>query len=200
MEAKEGMTTITVTPQDAATPDEAKAFVAMLKRVNTDKPKAADMEALQQLFDNDARLWRVVGDVAAHATEATIKAAYSGSALHRESIQRKIKELKEELGAGEASPLERMLIDHASLFWLRLHVTEATYTHRLLASDSHSHDSGVYWEKRLTGAQRRFNRALESLARVRALAAATRLIESRAEVARAAKRVNNLHAMKALAT
>lgn len=192
------MTTLNVTPQDAATPDEAKALVAMLQRVNTDKPKAADVAAMQRHFDKNSRLWRVVGDTAAQATESTINAAFKSSELTRESTRRKIEDIKAELGFEDAPPLERMLIDHAALCWLRLHVTEAIYTTRLLVSDSHSHDSGMYWERRLTGAQRRFTRALESLAKVRTLSAATRLIESRTEAASAAKMVNNLRAMKSL--
>jgi hypothetical protein len=173
---------------------------ALLKRVNTEKPKAADVAALKQLFDKDSRLWRIVGDTAATAIEGTINAFHSSSELHRESTRRKVEELKGELGAADATPLEKMLIDHAALCWLRLHITELTYSNRLLAADSHSHDSGIYWEKRLAGAQRRFTRAVESLAKVRTLTAATRLIESRTDAARAAKSVNNLRTLKALTT
>ncbi len=190
------VTTIELTVQDAATRAELDDLASMLERVSTKKPKAADMEALQRHFDKDARLWRIVGNVAAHATGATIEAAYSSSALHCESTRRKIKELKEELGVGEASPIERMLIDQVALCWLRLHITETTYTNRLLA-DSHSTSTGLYWEKRLTGAQRRFTRALETLAKVRTLQAATRLIELRTEAVSAAKRINNVQTLKA---
>jgi hypothetical protein len=171
---------------------------ALLTRVNTDKPKAADVAALKQLFDEDSRLWRLVGDEAVTAIDSTIKAYHPSSELQRESTRRKIEELKAELGANDATPLERMLIDHAALCWLRLYGTELTYTNRLLAADSHSQDSGIYWEKRLAGAQRRFTRALEALAKVRALTAATRLMESRTEAARAAKTVNSLRTLKAL--
>lgn len=190
-------TTITITPQDAPTPDEAKALAAMLKRVNTDKPKPADVDALRRVLDGNARIWRTVGDAAAPAVETTIDAAYS-SALHRESVRRKLEELKGELGAGGATPVERMLIDHVALCWLRLHIAEMIYTNRLHKADSHPYAAGVYWEKRLTGAQRRFTRALETLAKVRMMTAATGLIEQRAAAARPANTLDSTRLLKGM--
>jgi hypothetical protein len=64
--------------------------------------------------------------------------------------------------------------------------------------ESHNTETGLYWDRRLTNAQRRFTRAVESLAKVRTLSAAARLIESRREAARAAKTVNNVRTLKAL--
>jgi hypothetical protein len=47
--------------------------------------------------------------------------------------------------------------------------------------ESHNTETGLYWDRRLTNAQRRFTRAVESLAKVRALTAAARMAESRTE-------------------
>lgn len=134
---------------------------ALLKRVNSEKPQAADVSALKKLFDEDSRLWLIVGDAAATAIENTINAVHSSSGLQRECTRRKVEDLKSQLSAGEATPLERLLIDHAAMCWLRLHVTEATYSHLLLEAASHSPASGIYWEKRL-GARSEGSRAPSS--------------------------------------
>jgi len=51
--------------------------------------------------------------------------------------------------------------------WVNLYVLEINSATKLC--ESHSTDTGLYWDKRLTHAQRRFRRASESLARVRKL-------------------------------
>jgi hypothetical protein len=51
----------------------------------------------------------------------------------------------------------------------------------------------LYWDRRLTNAQRRFTRAVESLAKVRALTAAARMAESRIE-----RQAGNMRQLKAV--
>lgn len=58
-------------------------------------------------------------------------------------------------------------IQHAALSWLKLSLVELHYSHTMKQSITLTH--GVFWEKRLTAAQRRFTRACETLARVRKL-------------------------------
>jgi hypothetical protein len=75
--------------------------------------------------------------------------------------------LKKELGADEAPLLEQLLIQQAALRWLKLNLVELGYSSTMKQSITLT--LGVYWEKRLTAAQRRFTRACETLARVRKL-------------------------------
>jgi hypothetical protein len=80
-------------------------------------------------------------------------------------MQQTAKNRRNDLGYAEASPMERMLIDAVVLAWLRY-----TQVERAAANtwgDSHSLTSGAYWDKRLSAAQRRYLRAIETLARVR---------------------------------
>jgi len=114
----------------------------------------------------------------------------------RECWARRMTALRDELGDKDAPQAERLLIEHAALCWLRLSLLEA-FAGQLL-NQSISLPKAMFTEKRLAVAQRRFTRALESLAKVRALTAATRLIESRTEAANMAKRVNNGRTLKAL--
>jgi hypothetical protein len=76
--------------------------------------------------------------------------------------------VREELGYCEAPPFERALIDHAALCWLRLQIVEQWYSERALQG-THSIEVGWYFEKRLAATQKRYLRAIETLAKVRRL-------------------------------
>lgn len=58
-------------------------------------------------------------------------------------------------------------LKQAALCWLKLSLVELSYSS--VMKQSISLTLGVYWEKRLTSAQRRFTRSCETLARVRKL-------------------------------
>ena len=85
----------------------------------------------------------------------------------RKCWELRLQSLRADLGFDSASALERLLIQQVTLCWLNLNVTE--YRHSKTIKDSFTLTLGIYWEKRLTAAQRRFTRACESLARVRRL-------------------------------
>jgi len=97
-----------------------------------------------------------------------------------------------ESGHAEASTLEKTLIEHAAVCWMRLSLMEIYYT-AVNGADGNTLKRLEYVERRLMLAQRRFTRAVESLGRVRMMQAATRLIESRTE-----KRIGgSVHQLKA---
>jgi hypothetical protein len=77
------------------------------------------------------------------------------------------RELKDDLGYEAAPPLEKALIQHIVVCWLRLSLVELRFTN--VMKQSITLTLGLSWEKRLTAAQKRFTRVCESLARVRRL-------------------------------
>ena len=91
--------------------------------------------------------------------------------------------LKTELGHAEASPVERMMIEHAVMCHVRLGMMENLYTRRA----SGRMDVIEHWERRLTLAQRRFTRAVTALARVRGLLARAESAKEAASRARLGK-------------
>lgn len=86
----------------------------------------------------------------------------------RDSWAESVGELRDSLGYDTAPPLERMLIEYACVCWLRLAVMETRYSCVVTANNTLAQVE--HTERRLTEAQKRFNRACESLARVRKLA------------------------------
>jgi hypothetical protein len=71
------------------------------------------------------------------------------------------------MGYDHSSHLERLLIDHIVLCWLRLYDTELRYEAAL--KEGMSLTLGTYWERKLSSNQHRYLRAVESLARMRKL-------------------------------
>jgi len=139
----------------------------ILRRCNAKKPKDEDLRALREQLDRLPQLWRLAGDMGEVAARRMIE-GINGSPLTIESVKVGRLAMRRELGYDAASPLEKMLIDHTVLCWLRLQLAEYNYTG--VMSENHTLTLGEYWEKRLSGAQRRYLRACETLARIRRLA------------------------------
>jgi hypothetical protein len=85
----------------------------------------------------------------------------------KECWKHRLSSLRKELGYIGAPLLEQLLIQHAALCWLKLSLVELQYSH--VMKQSITLTLGIYWERRLTAAQKRFTRACESLARIRKL-------------------------------
>ncbi len=174
-----------------------KDFSDVFSRANKTNPRPADVEQLKTMLkDNaDLELWRKVSGLAG-AAEIMLLAHDSISPALREVWRLRMANQREELGYTDAPPVEQLLISHAVVCWLRMNILELFGAS--LLNQEVTLTKAIFWEKRLEMAQRRFTRAVESLAKVRALTAATRLMESRTEAASAAKRVNNLRTLKVL--
>lgn len=80
-----------------------------------------------------------------------------------------LKDKRDAFGYSEANALVRMLIDQVIICQIRLWELEITYTAKV--GGPHAREQGIYWNKRLNSAQLRFQRAGETLARVRKMLA-----------------------------
>ncbi len=147
----------------------AKLFAEACAR---DEPSAEARAYVDDMLASDAEGWREHGDLTRAAFDLAFKNFWLGY-YTKASVRQAAELLKRELGFEEASPAERVLIDHAVLCHVRLGMVEHLYSR----NTSNRMDIAEHWERRLTMAQRRFTRAVTTLARVRALLA-------RAEVAR----------------
>lgn len=124
------------------------------------------MAELRRMLQEDPKLWKVAGDFSAHALHK-ITSDIEATPFVIESVRAGIDKIKEDLGYAVSPPLEKMLITQVTLCWLRLNMLEQT--HWIKTWESHSTETGLYWDRRLLTAQRRFMRACETLARVRKL-------------------------------
>lgn len=141
-------------------------FSALVKRLNTAKPDKKDIELWEKHLAEKPDLLGRCFDRSFEHLERDIFSE-SNNFLYAELIKDELAKMRDALGYDDASELERLLIKQVCFNWLRLGVMERTHFNKL--NESHAAESGLYWEKRLEGANKRFNRTAEALAKVKRL-------------------------------
>jgi hypothetical protein len=154
--------------------DVRKRFEELYDKANPSLPSGgagpaalAAGEALRRLLrDNHAEeLWRRIPGPMSVAESHAVEHFAGVTAGVRESWRARLNRLRKDFAGENPSYAESMLAQHAALCWLRLAEAEILHTSKLSAP--HALSVGVYYEKRLTMAQRRFTKACETLERVR---------------------------------
>lgn len=179
---KSGLKLVTAEAQDVE-----KQFREMYDRANTQGAAAGLAgERLRELVrDNEAaKLWKRIPAPMAVALDFALEHAGGVTPGVRVCWRKQLDDLQEKLAGENPSEVESLLAQHAALCWLRLAEVELLYSAKL--GNSHPLAVGAYYDKRLSMAQRRFTRAVETLERVRMLrarAAAPRAAESERKTA-----------------
>jgi hypothetical protein len=143
-------------------------FRALLDKTNKEHPNPKDVKALSDLLSGNRKLelWRDTASAGYLAEVMVLQNAHATAAL-KECWKHRLQALKKDLGYDGAPMLEQLLIQQAALCWLKLNLVELSYSNTMKQSITLT--LGIFWEKRLSAAQRRFTRACETLARVRKL-------------------------------
>lgn len=106
------------------------------------------------------------GNLAAHV-ERTLVDKVSGKDLAvREGLLGKLDSLRVELAGPAPAPLERLVAERIVTCWLHLHHLERIYA----SKDSMSLELGIYFQRSIDRAQKRYLAAIKALAVVRRLA------------------------------
>jgi len=141
---------------------------AVLK-VDRENPAPQDLADLRNVLRADPLLARVLFDVVEVNTDRAIKQlAGSSSPLVSTAIGVTVDAMRDGLGYRGAPEIERGLIEVVILCWLRMQRVEQSYT-GLMNQTEVVIAQADWWERRMTAAQGRYRRAVESLARVRRL-------------------------------
>ncbi len=130
--------------------------------------------AVRQVLRDYPCLWPRLRNLLSNAEHALIDAI----GCNRESAMgqvmiKSLQSLRDGLGYQDAPLLEQLLIEHIVLAWLDMDIVQQYYAGN--AMKQHALNSGAYWDRRMNGAQLRYLRAVEALARVRRLAQPTPL-------------------------
>jgi hypothetical protein len=143
-------------------------FRALLDKTNKENPQPKDVKALSNLLSDNRRLelWRNIASAGYLAELMVIENARATAAV-KECWKQRLQVLKKDLGSEGAPMLEQLLIQQAALCWLRLTLAELAYSN--VVKGSITLTRGMYMERRLTMAHKRFARACETLTRVRKL-------------------------------
>lgn len=156
--------------------NELEELQALVKRTDKENPKPEDIAKMREMLDKHPTFMSI-GEHSDNSFNRYIETV-TDSALTKELLKRQIKEKRETFGYDSASIIEKMLIDQVILCYLRLNNIEQIHIKKTY--ERHSSEHGLYWDKRLNSAQRRFTKASESLAKVRKLLAEADLREQQA--------------------
>jgi hypothetical protein len=159
-----------LTPAKTTKLDGLDAIAAIIRKVDRDNPKPEDVNELRALLRRSETHWQVAGDLMERARRNAIDAMNWGKSktVVRESMEEGMNRIRDQLGFAKAPMLERLLIEQVVTAWVRLSLCEIKYSHNMSGS-SVGIPEADYWDRALSAAQRRYLRAIESLARVRRL-------------------------------
>jgi hypothetical protein len=146
------------------TPDGIRAII---KATDKEHPKPEDLEKMRQMFDTLPSLSMHAMNVFEIAEQSVIDQLSGGKTFTAECLRREQEAKRRALGYEGAPLLEKMLIQAVVLAWLRYCDLERRYS--AVTGESHTLAIGVHWERRLSAAQHRYFRSVETLARVRKL-------------------------------
>lgn len=140
----------------------------LLSTVNTEKPTKAQLTELRKAITDAPELVSALGNLSESLKSGLIESVSKQPGLHM-VVQAHLDQMAKELGSEQAAPLEKLLIEHVLIAWLRLQSVEWAY--QTAFAQSMTLEKALYLEKRLSLVQRRYLQAVESLARLRRLLA-----------------------------
>lgn len=138
----------------------------ILKATNKEKPARADVQRLETYLVKHPKDVVKLGDLANQAMTAVIDHAFGQPSVSL-PVAHYMARMRIDMRWDNSGIIERSLIDHVILCWLRLYTTELRYERNM--EEGLTLAQGEYWEKKLSANQRRYLRAVETLARVRRL-------------------------------
>lgn len=144
-------------------------LASLVSKTYGKKPKREDIEALQAALVQYPEAAARLGNLSLHV-QVTILRRMFGELNHglELAVAEHCSQLKLQLGYDSSNPIERAMIDHVVVCWLRQAETEMRYE-SLMNESSVTLTRQEHWEKRLAMTQQRYLRAVESLAKVRRL-------------------------------
>ena len=145
----------------------AESIMAAMRKIDKGKPTKEDRAEVARILRETPGVWRVAGDLAEQANKQMIHKMSAPTSM-KMSLETGLTELAAELTQPGDGALEKLIIGQIVGCWLRLSFVEYSLSVGS-AGGSFNMAQGAYWEKRVSSAQRRYLRAIESLARVRRL-------------------------------
>jgi hypothetical protein len=88
---------------------------------------STSLTRLRQTLDENPGIWQRIGDLGLVAENALIELASGGNQLVRESVQRKVQELKQDLLPINPTPLEKLAVQRVVTCWLDCEYTTTKF-------------------------------------------------------------------------
>jgi hypothetical protein len=158
------MSTTTTTPPKQDGEDQV---LERLQRL-VERAEQGDESVLPELraaLNVNGWVWQDYGNLGRQSEGAWLQLIAGKNLMLHESTRRKAKQLREELGGPEPSPLERLLIERVVSCWLQTSYADAAYA-QLKGATPAQHTAAL---RRQDSAQQRYLQAVKALATVRKL-------------------------------
>jgi len=139
----------------------------IIRRADVEKPTKEERGELERILRESPAVWRAAGDMMEMTAQRMVEATRGSYAVKR-SVSAGWEQMQQDMARPGDGELERLLIQQIALAWLKLGYTEWHHRH-YLAEGNTTIKQADFWERRLSAAQRRYLRAVETLARVRRL-------------------------------
>lgn len=164
---REGLRALNAALDIAPQPAKKGGKIAERDRAIAERDKRA---AVRKVLADYPCIWGHLRQMLSSGQRAIIEASCGGSldSATGQLLDKSLTAMRRSLGYDDAPPLEKLLIEQVVFAWADLEYVQMHYAKS--AFGSHTHASGQYWDRRVNGAQARYTRATEALARVRRLA------------------------------
>ena len=139
---------------------------SLVGAVDKSKPEAGAVKSLRRFLADNPDLWRNAGDLAEQANLNMIE-SMTGPTAMKESLKFGLSAMAADLTHPGDGELEKLIIRQIVGCWLRVSYIEYVYSVNTVGG-MHMRQAD-HWERRVSAAQRRYLRAIETLARVRRL-------------------------------
>ena len=132
----------------------------LIAAVEKKRPDPAAVAEYAEQLDAHPDLTLALSNVTSWVENGIIKTLGTMPKSIEVALQKRPAVMRAKLGYQEASPLERLLIDHVVTCWLRQQEAEIVYTSKWKGGMSLA--QAGFWERRLSATQRRYLRACET--------------------------------------
>ncbi len=139
-----------------------------------DRAQDGDREALpalRQVLDEATRIARIV-DLARDAERGIVRRIAGDDVFTQEAIPRNLETMRREIAGENPSSLERLLAERIGVCWLELQYFEAIYAQNL---GKLTIAQGVYHQRRIDKAHRRYLSSIRALAQIRKMGPAVQI-------------------------
>ncbi len=139
-------------------------FQAVAERA--DRGEVLAVRAIRTLVNELPDVWEGCGNVATAAEDALVDLHAGGSALAREALRKKLRDMRAALAGPTPLPLEQLLVERVVMCWLHSYQADLAYARAVGELPPQVAD---LYQRRQDRAARQYLKAMRSLADVRRL-------------------------------
>ena len=140
-----------------------EVLTALIKRIDKGKPKPEDITELRALLRSGVQHGHMV--LSNHAILCQLIEAVASKPAAREIAHHEVEQLRQKFNYSASGPVERTLIEHITICWVRLQTAEHALTQAF--GGSFTFIQAKYLELKLGEAQSRYLRAVALLEKLR---------------------------------